>query len=133
VSALRRVALRVDGDEAEATRARLLELAPGGFEEIALGERTIELAVYAEADASRALLAALPGATAEPVADGWEDAWRDFHRPVVAGGLWLGPPWETPPDPARAIVIDPGRAFGTGSHPTTRLFVVIVDVSSDVC
>ena len=60
------------------------------------------------------LLAELPGATVEQVAEGWEDAWRDFHRPVVAGGLWLGPPWETPPDPASAVVIDPGRAFGTG-------------------
>ena len=42
---------------------------------------------------------------------------------MIVGGLWLGPPWETPPDPTRAIVIDPGRAFGTGAHPTTRLCV----------
>ncbi|HET7400544.1 MAG TPA: 50S ribosomal protein L11 methyltransferase, partial [Usitatibacter sp.] len=42
-------------------------------------------------------------------------------RPVLVGGLWLGPPWETPPAGVPAIVIDPGRAFGTGSHPTTRL------------
>jgi ribosomal protein L11 methyltransferase len=35
----------------------------------------------------------------------------------------LGPPWETPPDPSRAVVIDPGQAFGTGAHPTTRLCV----------
>jgi ribosomal protein L11 methyltransferase len=72
------------------------------------------------------LLAELPGASVEPAAEGWEDAWRAFHRPVVAGGLWLGPPWEAPPDPARAVVIDPGRAFGTGSHPTTRLCVALL-------
>ena len=29
---------------------------------------------------------------------GWEDAWRAFHHPVEAGGLWIGPPWEMPPD-----------------------------------
>jgi ribosomal protein L11 methyltransferase len=35
--------------------------------------------------------------------------------------LWVGPPWEHPPADAIGIVVDPGRAFGTGSHPTTRL------------
>src|SRR4029079_5049553 len=72
------------------------------------------------------VLGSLPGAAAKPVVEGWEDAWRDFHRPVVAGGLWLGPPWETPPDPSRAVVIEPGRAFGTGSHPTTHLSVALL-------
>ncbi len=37
------------------------------------------------------------------------------------GSLWIGPPWETPPPGALAVVIDPGRAFGTGAHATTRL------------
>jgi ribosomal protein L11 methyltransferase len=40
---------------------------------------------------------------------------------VSIGPLWVGPPWEAPPAGARAVVIDPGRAFGTGAHPTTRL------------
>jgi ribosomal protein L11 methyltransferase len=57
----------------------------------------------------------------EPVAEGWEDAWRAFHRGVAIGRLWVGPPWEEPPAGAVAVVIDPGRAFGTGAHPTTRL------------
>jgi ribosomal protein L11 methyltransferase len=61
-----------------------------------------------------------------PVEDGWEDTWRAFHRPVEVGGLWLGPPWERPPDAARAVVIDPARAFGTGAHPTTRLCVELL-------
>lgn len=126
MSPLRRIALQVPDDEAEPVRARLLELSPDGFEEVGAGEGILELAVYASSDAAAELLATLPGATAEPVAEGWEDAWRDFHRPLVAGGLWLGPPWETPPDPARAVVIDPGRAFGTGAHPTTRLCVELL-------
>jgi ribosomal protein L11 methyltransferase len=56
----------------------------------------------------------------EHVAQGWEDRWKEFHRPVRAGGLWIGPPWSTPPAGEEAVVVDPGRAFGTGAHPTTR-------------
>lgn len=52
---------------------------------------------------------------------GWEERWREFHRPIWVGSLWIGPPWEEPPSEALAVVVDPGRAFGTGSHPTTRL------------
>lgn len=126
MSGLRRVFLRVPGDEAEPLRARLLEVSPGGFEELELGEGRVELAVYAAADDVHRVLAELPGAAVAPVAEGWEDAWRDFHRPVAAGGLWLVPPWETPPRPACAVVIDPGRAFGTGAHPTTRLCVELL-------
>src|SRR5204863_4455606 len=46
---------------------------------------------------------------------------RSFTRPVTVGSLWVGPPWETPPAGATSIVVDPGRAFGTGAHATTRL------------
>jgi ribosomal protein L11 methyltransferase len=51
---------------------------------------------------------------AQDVPEGWEDGWRSFHHGVKIGRFWVGPPWET-------IVVDPGRAFGTGAHPTTRL------------
>jgi ribosomal protein L11 methyltransferase len=60
----------------------------------------------------------------EDVEDGWEDNWRDFHHGVQVGRFWVGPPWEAPEalsGPLEAIVVDPGRAFGTGAHPTTRL------------
>jgi ribosomal protein L11 methyltransferase len=57
----------------------------------------------------------------EDVAEGWEDAWRSFHHGVRIGRCWVGPPWEKPPDDAIPVVIDPGRAFGTGAHATTRL------------
>jgi len=119
---LRRVTVRTAGDAAEPLRARLLELVPDGFEERDDGG-VVELAAYVPEREVEAILAAFPGATAEAVEDGWEDAWRTFHRPVVVQGLWLGPPWERPPDPSRTVVIDPGRAFGTGAHPTTRLCV----------
>jgi ribosomal protein L11 methyltransferase len=58
---------------------------------------------------------------ADDVRGGWEDAWREFHHGVVVDRLWVGPPWEEPPAGAIAVVVDPGRAFGTGAHPTTRL------------
>ncbi|HSX21753.1 MAG TPA: 50S ribosomal protein L11 methyltransferase [Gaiellaceae bacterium] len=57
----------------------------------------------------------------EPVAEGWEDAWRAFHRGIPVGRLWVGPPWEAPPADLLPVVIEPGRAFGTGAHPTTHL------------
>jgi ribosomal protein L11 methyltransferase len=57
----------------------------------------------------------------DAVADGWEDGWRAFHHGVRVGRCWVGPPWEDPPAEAIAVVIDPGRAFGTGAHATTRL------------
>jgi len=57
----------------------------------------------------------------DDVAEGWEDGWRAFHHGVRVGRCWVGPPWEEPPVDALAVVIDPGRAFGTGAHATTRL------------
>jgi ribosomal protein L11 methyltransferase len=57
----------------------------------------------------------------DDVAVGWEDAWRFFHHGVRIGRCWVGPPWEEPPAGAVAVVVDPGRAFGTGAHATTRL------------
>jgi ribosomal protein L11 methyltransferase len=57
----------------------------------------------------------------EDVAEGWQDAWRAFHHGVRIGRLRVGPPWEAAPADAVAVVIDPGRAFGTGAHGTTRL------------
>jgi ribosomal protein L11 methyltransferase len=58
---------------------------------------------------------------ADDVRGGWEDAWREFHHGVVIGSLWVGPPWEAVPAGTTPVTIDPGRAFGTGAHPTTRL------------
>jgi ribosomal protein L11 methyltransferase len=53
--------------------------------------------------------------------EGWQEAWRAFHHGVRIGRCWVGPPWEQAPPDAIPVVIDPGRAFGTGAHATTRL------------
>jgi ribosomal protein L11 methyltransferase len=45
---------------------------------------------------------------------------------VRVGPFWIGPPWEEPGRDAVPVVIDPGRAFGTGAHPTTQLCVELV-------
>jgi ribosomal protein L11 methyltransferase len=51
---------------------------------------------------------------------GWEDAWRRFHKPHVVGKLYLRPPWYPPRDDLLDIVVEAGRAFGTGGHASTR-------------
>jgi ribosomal protein L11 methyltransferase len=78
--------------------------------------------VYGGADVALALRREFGEVSSAPVAPDWRDAWRAFHRAVTIGPWWIGPPWETPPSSgAHPIVIDPGQAFGTGAHPTTRL------------
>ncbi len=91
---LRRVVVVVRESDAEEARARLLELVPAGFEERdAAG--TVELAAYVDGDDTEAALrAAFVDVSSSVVEPGWEDAWRSFHRPVSAGGIWIGPPWE---------------------------------------
>ena len=98
----------------------MLELFPEGFEEVDRPEG-VELAAYTDAAGEERLWAFFAGARGADVEGGWEDRWRAFHRPVRVGRLWVGPPWEAPPADALPVVVDPGRAFGTGSHPTTQL------------
>ena len=98
----------------------MLELFPEGFEEVDHSD-SVELAAYTNAGGEERLIHVFTGASATEVEDGWEERWRDFHKPVRIGPLWVGPPWETPPVDALAVVVDPGRAFGTGSHATTQL------------
>jgi ribosomal protein L11 methyltransferase len=84
------------------------------------GER-IELAAYVDERGARRITRVFGDISSSDVAPGWEDGWRSFHRSVMAGGVWLGPPWEEAPHDVPSAVIEPGRAFGTGAHPTTRL------------
>jgi ribosomal protein L11 methyltransferase len=105
-----RYRLRVAAADAEIALARMLELFPAGVEEERVGADVV-VAGYAEEPPA-------PDLEPEAVAPGWEDAWRAFHRPVRVGPLWIGPPWFAAED--IAVVIDPGRAFGTGAHGSTR-------------
>lgn len=53
----------------------------------------------------------------------WTEAWKKFHHPITVGRLWVGPPWQIDQAPAgtERLIIDPGQAFGTGAHASTRL------------
>ena len=125
-----RLAIRAPAEAGERVLAALLEVAPSGVEQVD-GEGFVEYAVYG----SPGELPALPEGradvggvpvtvTGQEVAGDWAERWKRFHSPALVGGrLWIRPPWEPPASPPGAtdLVIDPGEAFGTGTHPTTRL------------
>lgn len=59
----------------------------------------------------------------------WWDGWRAFARAARAGRFVVRPPWVPPDTPAGAaieLLVDPGRSFGTGSHPSTLLALEVV-------
>ena len=65
-----------------------------------------------------------------PVADReWTRVWEDQFHPMQMGQrLWVCPSWTAPPDPAAVnILLDPGLAFGTGTHPTTAMCLRAID------
>ncbi len=131
-----RLAVRVRREDAEIVLAELLELAPSGVEEVGVGEEMVEYAVYGAPGELPRLpdLRAVVGATpveisSTEIAEDWSERWKSFHRPVLiepprgVPALYVRPPWEAPSDrdDVKEIVIDPGQAFGTGAHATTRL------------
>ena len=120
------MSITVPDARAEEARAQMLELFPQGFEEIDGEGGGIELVAYTDAGGEERLWQLFGGARGVDVEEGWEERWRAFHRPVRVGELWIGPPWEVPDAGAVPVVIDPGRAFGTGSHPTTRLCLELI-------
>lgn len=93
----------------------MLDTFPGGVEEVEGG-----FAVYTDDAGERALRERFD-VTSTSFAEGWEEAWREFHHGITVGQFWIGPPWEEATDDVTPVVIDPGRAFGTGAHATTRL------------
>ena len=107
--------------------AELVELAPQGFEQVD-GDAYVEFAIYGapgelpELPRGQAELGGIPiEVSGSEIGDDWADRWREFHDPVQVGHIHVRAPWHEPPDHGVDIVIDPGRAFGTGAHPTTRL------------
>jgi ribosomal protein L11 methyltransferase len=145
-----RLAVRVHRAHAEIVLAELLELAPDGVEEAQVGEEVVEYAVYGAPgelpslpDLKAAAGPALVEISTSETADDWQERWRRFHRPILvrppaqardaAGAratpaLYVRPPWEDSAagDGVEEIVIDPGQAFGTGAHATTRLCLELV-------
>jgi ribosomal protein L11 methyltransferase len=128
-----RLAVRCAPEYAEHVMANLLELAPNGLEE-ERGSGWVEFAIYGppgEVPDLGELRAAAGGSlvdvTTTSVPDDWADRWADFHRPIEVGGrIGVRPSWWDPPDGLIDVVVDPGRAFGTGGHPTTRLSLALL-------
>lgn len=143
-----RLAIRVARDQAELVLAELLELTPAGVEESQGDGETIEYAVYGAPgelpglpDLEAVVGEALVEISTSEVPDDWQERWKGFHHPILipasalAGGrssqgmpvpaLHVRPPWEAPSThtegEVREIVIDPGQAFGTGAHASTRM------------
>jgi ribosomal protein L11 methyltransferase len=78
-------------------------------------------------DLTAAAGSALVEVRSTEVADDWDRRWREFHKPLVLDGrLSVRPPWESPPGAEVELVIDPGQAFGTGAHATTRLCLEVM-------
>jgi ribosomal protein L11 methyltransferase len=139
-----RLAVRVARADSELVLAELLELAPAGVEELDSAPDTVEFAVYGAPGELPSLpdLHAMSGTalleiSTSEIPDDWHERWREFHRPVLIEApaltdgdrplpdLCIRPPWEPastqPQESLREIVIDPGQAFGTGGHASTRL------------
>ena len=151
------VALTVNGELAEAVADVLAHFAPNGVtteqgvkfvdaedEGTANGPITVRayLPVDDELDERRhkleealyylGTIQPLPAATFTPIADqNWMEAWKQHYRPIPIGRrLLILPAWLDSPEPQRiAIKIDPGMAFGTGTHPTTQLCLELMETA----
>lgn len=143
-----RLAVRSPAPAAEMVLAELLELAPSGVEQVD-GDGFVEFAVYGapgelpELDIGEAEVGGIRvTVSAREVPDDWAERWKRFHVPVlIADRLYLRPPWEQAARRPGVIdlVIDPGQAFGTGAHATTRLSLELLlelaqeDARGSVC
>ncbi|MEM1413458.1 MAG: 50S ribosomal protein L11 methyltransferase [Myxococcota bacterium] len=96
------------------------------------GEALTLVASFADEEAAQRALARLdrPATLRFVEGDGWRDAWKAFFEPTKLGArLLLRPSWrEVSPEPGEVVLtIDPGYAFGSGIHETTRLVLREVD------
>jgi ribosomal protein L11 methyltransferase len=76
----------------------------------------------------------LPAAVYTPIADqNWMEAWKERYHPIPIGKrLIIVPAWLESPEAARvSIKIDPGMAFGTGTHPSTQLCLELIEQFCD--
>jgi ribosomal protein L11 methyltransferase len=150
------VSLIVDGELAEAVADVLARFAPNGVvtestgvkfldeenEGVAVGPISVRayLEVNAQIEETRqkleeslfylGMIQPLPAPVYKQIADqNWMEAWKEHYKPIPIGKrLMIVPAWMESPEPSRvAIKIDPGMAFGTGTHPTTQLCLELIE------
>lgn len=151
------VSLTVDGELAESVADVLARFAPNGVmteqgvrfvndedEGTATGPITVRvyLEVNDQLEETRqkieeslyylGMITPVPTPAYKQIADqNWMEAWRQHYKPILIGEqLLILPAWLESPDPKRIpIKIDPGMAFGTGTHPTTQLCLELMERS----
>jgi len=142
------VAVDVAPDDADIMSATLFELGADGVEERdattlvkgAPGKVTLVASFASHDEASAALeeLTSVPEAgnprLEEIVGDAWRDAWKEHFRPFpITRSIVIRPPWEEYEAKAgeKVLVLEPGRAFGTGLHETTSLVAEALEAHAD--
>lgn len=150
------VSLLVDGELAEAVADVLARFAPNGVvtestgvkyvdeENIGVTVGPISVRAYLEVNDQLeetrqkleealfylGMIQSLPAPTYKNIADqNWMEAWKEHYKPIPIGKrLMIVPAWMDSPEPSRIpIKIDPGMAFGTGTHPTTQLCLELIE------
>ncbi len=160
VSSWLQVALTANGELAEAVAEVLARFAPGGVatergvrftgpEDEGTPLEAITVRAYLPADEHLegmrqkleealyylGMIQPLPAPVFTPIPDqNWMEAWKEHYQPIPIGKrLIIVPVWLDSPDPCRiAIKIDPGMAFGTGTHPTTQLCLELIENLLDI-
>ena len=126
--------VEVERAAAEAFSDALLE---AGAQSVSLeGEGTVAAILNGDTDANALVAAAAssvgiraPRFSSESLQDqDWVRATQGQFQPITVGArLWIGASWHTPAPGRIAMRIDPGLAFGTGSHPTTKLVLSFLE------
>ncbi|GAB1471387.1 50S ribosomal protein L11 methyltransferase [Chloroflexota bacterium] len=155
------ISLTVDGELAESVADVLARFAPNGVmteqgvrfindEDEGTATGPITVRAYLEIDDQLeetrqkieqslfylGMITPVPTPTYKQIADqNWMEAWKQHYKPILIGKrLLILPAWLENPDPQRIpIKIDPGMAFGTGTHPTTQLCLELMELSADNC
>ena len=120
------VAIDVPPEDVDLTSSALFDLGSVGIEEREAQRAVTLVASFPDEASARSAQVALGARSRVEKLEGdaWRDAWKEHFRPFrLCQGLWVRPPWEEhePKRGEKVLVLEPGRAFGTGLHETTRL------------
>ncbi len=132
------ISIDVPPSQAESAADVVLRHCPSGFQELASRGRRRVLRAYLAPDRQglarlrQEVMRAAPSAriSTRRLGDGgWQEAWKKHARPVRAGRVTVLPTWwkEAVVGAGVPVWLDPGMAFGSGAHPTTRLCLAAID------